>query len=65
MTAEVNPQQAEEYASRIPSIKTDTTINAEGLENLPAPTLSAIKRKEEREVGKFSLAKLYFHLSLS
>lgn len=51
MTAEVNPQQAEDYASRIPGIKADSSINAEGLENLPAPTLSSIKRKEEREGG--------------
>jgi signal recognition particle subunit SRP72 len=51
MAAEVDPQQAEEYASRIPPIKADSTVSAEALENLPAPTLSAIKRKEEREGG--------------
>jgi signal recognition particle subunit SRP72 len=51
MAAEVDPQQAEEYASRIPAIKADSSINAEALDNLPTPTLSAIKRKEEREGG--------------
>jgi len=47
ITADFDPQQAEEYLARIP-IKIDPSVNAESLENLPAPSLST-RRKEERE----------------
>jgi len=49
ITADFDPQQAEEYLARIP-IKIDPSVNAESLENLPAPSLST-RRKEEREMS--------------
>ncbi len=46
--AEFDAEAAEDFARRTAPIKSEP-VDADSLENLPTPSISAIKRKEERQ----------------